>query len=88
MVNSLGGPISLVWQSLWGLQGGPNSVSQVDGVSDMAPVCRLFWGLVFRKATMASAHLNARHFSFSLYTTGTFQAATWDWSSEEVSLSR
>ena len=30
----------------------------------------------FRKGTMASAHLDARHFSFSLYTTGAFQAAT------------
>ena len=30
----------------------------------------------FRKATMASACLDARHFSFSLYTTGAFQATT------------
>ena len=30
----------------------------------------------FRKGTMASACLDARHFSFSLYTSGTFQAAT------------
>ena len=30
----------------------------------------------FRKGTMASACLDARHFSFSLYTTGAFQAAT------------
>ena len=28
------------------------------------------------KGTMASAHLDARHFIFSLYATGTFQAAT------------
>ena len=28
------------------------------------------WG--FRKGTMASAHLDARHFSFSQYTTGAF----------------
>ena len=27
------------------------------------------------KGTMASAHPDARHFSFSLYTTGAFQAA-------------
>ena len=32
-------------------------------------------GRALRKGTMASAHLDARHFSFSLYTTGTFQAA-------------
>ena len=31
---------------------------------------------VFRKGTMASAQLDGRHFSFSLYTTGAFQAAT------------
>ena len=30
----------------------------------------------FTKGTMASALLDARYFSFSLYTTGTFQAAT------------
>ena len=30
----------------------------------------------FRKGTMASACLDARHFSFSLYTTGAFQATT------------
>ena len=30
----------------------------------------------FRKGTMASARLDARHFSFSQYTTGAFQAAT------------
>ena len=29
----------------------------------------------FRKEIMASAHLDARHFSFSLYVTGAFQAA-------------
>ena len=33
------------------------------------------WGR-FRKGTMASACLDARHFSFSLYATGAFQAAT------------
>ena len=30
----------------------------------------------FRKGAMASARLDARHFSFSLYTVGAFQAAT------------
>ena len=30
----------------------------------------------FRKGTMASACLDARHFSFSLYTTSAFQATT------------
>ena len=35
-----------------------------------------FVGREFRKGTMASACLGARHFSFSLYTTGALQAAT------------
>ena len=30
----------------------------------------------FRKGTMASAHLDARHFSFSQYATGVLQVAT------------
>ena len=33
-------------------------------------------GRGFRKGTMPSAHLDSRHFSFSLYTIGAFQAAT------------
>ena len=33
-------------------------------------------GGAFRKGTMASAHLDARHFSLSLYTTSALQAAT------------
>ena len=32
-------------------------------------------GGMFSKGTMASAHLDARHFSFSLYATGAFQVA-------------
>ena len=35
-----------------------------------------FVGGGFRIGTTASAHLDARHFSFSLYATGVFQAAT------------
>ena len=81
MKSCLGGPISWVytqvgWDGVSGdLQGGSNSVSQVDGVSDMAPACCLCGG-GFAKGTTASAHLDARHFSSSLYTTGAFQAAT------------
>ena len=40
---------------------------------------QIFAGFVgggFRIGTMASAHLDARQFSFSLYTTGAFLAAT------------
>ena len=60
------------------IQGGVNSVNQVDEVSDMAPACQLCGsvGGGLRKGTMASAHLDGRHFSFSLYATGAFQAAT------------
>ena len=57
----------------------------------MAPACRVHWWRGMGRAynglcspwwggwaglTMASVHLDARHFSFSLYTTGAFQAAT------------
>ena len=60
------------------IQGVSNSVSQVDGVSDMAPAYWLFGsvGRDFRKGTVASACLDARHFIFSLYVTRTFQAVT------------
>ena len=62
------------------LQGGANSVSLVDGsqiwhllAGFMAPwPC---WGGL-RKWAMASACLDARHFSFSQYATDAFQAAT------------
>ena len=33
-------------------------------------------GVGFRKGTMASAHLDARHFSSSLYATGAFESVT------------
>ena len=36
---NLGGPINLAGQSLWDLFSGSNSVSQVDGVSDMTAAC-------------------------------------------------
>ena len=56
------------------LQGGSNSVSQVDGVSDMAPAAGSSWGVWgVRKGTMASACLDASDFSSSLYATGAFQ---------------
>ena len=67
------------WDRISGdLQGGTNSVSQVDGVSDMAPACWLCESVEggFRNGTMASAGLDARNFSFFLYSTDAFQAAT------------
>ena len=62
-------------ESQGNLQGGTKSVSQVDGVSDMALACQLCGG-GFRKGTMAFAHLDARHFSSSLYATGAIHAVT------------
>ena len=68
MEKNLGGAESL--------QGRSNSVSQVDGVSNMAPACRLCVSAEggLRKGTVASAHLDARHFSH--YATCAFQGAT------------
>ena len=90
MVNSLGRPIN-GWDRVSGdLRGEANSVSQVDGVSDMAPACWLclFVGKRFTTVTIAadclsvweklfpSTHLDATHFSSSLYASGAFQDAT------------
>ena len=61
--SNLGGPLSWVGQSIWGSQGGSNSVSQVDGVSDWHQLAGSV-GVGFRKGTMASACLNSRHFYF------------------------
>ena len=54
-----------------------NSVSQVDGVSNMAPAYKLHGSAEggLRKGTMASAHPDARHFSLSQYVAGILQAA-------------
>ena len=58
--------------------GWSNSVSQVDGVSDMTSACQFCGseGKGFRKETITSSCLDARYFSSSLYSTGAFQAAT------------
>ena len=58
-------PLEIAWVGLkvgWGrtsgnYQGGANSVSQVDGVSEMVPGCQLYGsvGGGIRKGTMASA---------------------------------
>ena len=89
-VNNLGGPI-VEWDKVSrDLQGGANSVSQVHGVSNMAPTCQLCGSVKggLRKGTLAStcctvwekavhsSCLDVRHFSFSLYATGSFQSAT------------
>ena len=72
------------------LQSGANSVSQVDGVSDMVPECWLCGSVGDRlrrdngiclpfylgESCPPSSHFDATHFSFSLYATSDFQAAT------------
>ena len=65
-------------ESLGGLPGGSNNVSQVDEVSDMAPACQLCGsaGGGSIKGTMVSACLDARHISLSLCATGAFQTAS------------
>ena len=65
-------------ESVRSLHNRSNSARQVDGVSDMTPACGLYGsvGGVFRKGTVVSACLHDRHFSFSQYATGAFQAAT------------
>ena len=67
------------WDRVSGdLQGGSNCVSQVDGVSDMAPACQLCGAVEggLRKGAMASACPDARHFSLSQYATGALLGAT------------
>ena len=90
--SSLGGPI-VAWGRVSGdLQGRSNSVSQVVGISDMAPACQLCSSVPggeggwFSKGTMASAHLDARHLSFSQYVTVPYKLLPQCWSSEGVSL--
>ena len=73
--SSLGGPVSWVGRSLWNLQGQANSFSQLMESQTWHSLTGSEWG-EFRKETMASAHLDARHLSSSLHTTGAFQAAT------------
>ena len=60
------------------LQGGSKSVSQIDGVSNMASACCLCGSMEggFRKGIMVTAHLDASHFSLSQYATGALQTAT------------
>ena len=54
------------------------TVSRVDGVSNMALACQLQGSVEggLRKGTMASACPDARHFSLFHYATGALQAAT------------
>ena len=49
-------------------------ISNSDQIVLATPACQLCGsvGGVFRKGTMACAHLDSRHFSFSQYATGVF----------------
>ena len=72
--SSLCGPLSWVGQSL-----GISKVGQTVLVRSLeSQICHQLAGSIgggYRKGTMAPAHLHGRHFSFSLCTTGAFQAA-------------
>ena len=70
--------VSSVGHSLRDLHGKAHSVSQVNGVSDMAPACQLCGSahLSVWENLSPSSCLDASHLSFSLYATGAFQAAT------------
>ena len=75
MEKQLGWSVSWVGLSLWG------SLSQVKLLarlmeSQIWHQLASFVGAGFRKGTMASARLDARCFSSSLYAIGAFQAAT------------
>ena len=84
----LGGPIIWVGWSPGDLQGGPDSVCQVDGVSDMTPTCQLCSfeeegsemrqrpppTFLSRRKLSPGSCFDGRHFSSSLYATGAFQA--------------
>ena len=68
-----------MWEGVSGdFQHRANSVSKVDGVSDMVPACWLRGsvGGRFRQRTVTFVHLEVRQFSFFLYVSGAFQAAT------------
>ena len=75
--SRLHGPISRVGWSLWGsLKAGPTVLVRLteSQIWHQLAISKPEGG--FRKGTMASAYLDARHFSLSLYTTDAFQVAT------------
>lgn len=84
--HSLSEPTSWWCGGLGNLQGGTSSVSQVDGVFDMAPAYLLcgertqkrnrgFYQKFCLEESFFSSHLNARYFSFFLYIPGWFWIA-------------
>ena len=75
MKKQLGWALKLGGAESLGISKAGVCVSQVDGVSDVHQLASSVEG-GFRQGTMASACPDARHFSFSLYNNGAFQAAT------------
>ena len=73
--SSLGGPISRVVQALGVFEAGQTVLARMMD-SQIWHQLTSYVGGGFSKGTMSSARLDARHFSFSLCTTGAFQAAT------------
>ena len=73
--SSLGGPVSWVGAESLGISNVGQMVLARLMESQIWHKLASSVGEGFRKGTMASAHLDARHFSFSLYTTGAFPAA-------------
>ena len=85
--RSLGGPVSWVGQSLGIFKAGQTVLARLIESQIWNQLASSVGG-GFRNGTMASDHLNARHFSFSLYAIGAFHAATPCQSSEGVGLIR
>ena len=92
-------------QARWGMvsrnhQGGANSVSQVDGVSDMTPTCQLCGDKAQQRnngfcqpfclgqSCPSSSCPDARHPCSSTCIPGAFEAASPELNSEELSLSK
>ena len=73
--NSLGGPVSRVGQSLGISKAGQTVLARLMETQIWHQLTHSVGGR-FRKRTLPSACFDARHFNFSLYTTGAFQAAT------------
>ena len=80
--SSLGGPVIWVGQSKLGAVESGRIYKAGQTVLDRLTESQIWHQLAgsvggkFRKETMDSVCLDARYFSFSLYTTGAFQAAT------------
>ena len=73
--SSLGGPISRVVQALGVFEAGQTVLARMTDSQIWHQLAGSVGG-GFRKGSMASAGCGDRHFSFSQYATGAFQAVT------------